>query len=437
MKISVFGLGYVGTICAACLAQRGHSIVGVDKAETKVSLVNAGQSPVVERDIDNLVKSAKQSGRLTATTDAWIAVAATDISMICVGTPSQPNGSLSLDAIRKVVEEIGAAIRNKPTRHLVIVRSTVLPGTTRNTIAPLLAENSGKAPGVGFGLAFNPEFLREGSSVADFNAPPKTIVGALDDATATEVMSLYDDLPGSKIKTDFETAELAKYIDNAWHALKVTFGNEVGVLSKALGIDSHEVMRIFFEDRRSNISPLYLRPGFAFGGSCLPKDLRALMHLSRQLDLRLPVLGHVFDSNQMIIARGLEWILAQGRKRVAFLGISFKAGTDDVRESPYVELVERLIGKGREVRIFDPNVRFAHLVGANREFLTTAIPHVSRLLVDNVNEAIEWGQVIVVTAADEAYASALNNLRDDQTVLDFVRIPNADNRPTIVDGFLW
>jgi GDP-mannose 6-dehydrogenase len=437
MKISVFGLGYVGTVCAACLARRGHSVIGVDKAELKVRLVNDGHSPIVERDIADLIKSARDSGSLAATSDASEAVATTDFSMICVGTPSRANGSLSLESVEKVTDEIGEAISRKRTRHTVVVRSTILPGTTRDIIAPRLAKSSGKAPGVDIGLAFNPEFLREGSAVADFESPPKTIVGAIDQATAEEVMSLYDDLPGEKITTRIETAELAKYVDNAWHALKVAFGNEIGIISKTLGIDSHEVMNIFFADRRSNISSLYLRPGFAFGGSCLPKDLRALTYLGRQLDLRLPILERVADSNQMVIERGLDWILTHGRRRIAFLGISFKAGTDDVRESPYVDLVERLVGKGHEVRIFDPNVRLGHLVGANREFLMNALPHIASLLVETIEQATEWAEAVVVTAGDPIYASAVTNLRDNQIVLDFARLPDANKNTPPLQGFLW
>jgi len=437
MRISVFGLGYVGTVCAACLAQRGHTITGVDKAEIKIDLVQSGRSPIIERDIDELVRSARESGRLTVTTSASEAVAATDLSMVCVGTPSRPNGALGLEAIERVIDEIGSAISRKRARHVVVIRSTVLPGTTRNLIAPRLAEASGKSVGEGLGLAFNPEFLREGAAVADFNGPPRTIVGGLDAKTAAEVMSIYDGLPGAKMAISVKTAELVKYVDNAWHALKVAFGNEIGVVAKSLDIDSHEVMNIFFEDRRANISPLYLRPGFAFGGSCLPKDLRAFTYLARQLDLRLPVLEQILDSNRMVIDRGLDWILSQGRKRIAFLGISFKSGTDDVRESPYVELVERLVGKGREVRIFDPNVRLSHLVGANREFLMGALPHIANVLVSTIEEATDWAEVIVITAADSAYQSGLAKLSKNQVVLDFARIPRSETGAPVFQGFLW
>ncbi len=377
------------------------------KSETKVNLIQSGRSPIIERDIDDLVSGMRNAGRLRATIDAAEAVASTDLSIVCVGTPSRSNGALSLDALETVCREIGAAIGRKSTGHIVVIRSTVLPGTTRDIVAPILTAASGKSLGDNLGVAFNPEFLREGSAVSDFNIPAKTVVGALDEATAAKVMSLYDDLPGTKIITAVEIAELAKYVDNAWHGLKVGFGNEVGVIAKSLNIDSHEVIKIFFEDRRLNISTAYLKPGFAFGGSCLPKDLRALNYLGRQLDLQLPILGHVLESNRMVIDRGLDWILSQGKKRIAFLGISFKSGTDDVRESPFVDLIERLVGKGCDVRIFDPNVQLAHLVGANREFLVDALPHIANLMVPKIEDAAEWAEVIVVTATDPVYTAAV------------------------------
>jgi GDP-mannose 6-dehydrogenase len=425
MRISVFGLGYVGTVCAACLAERGHTVIGVDKAESKVNAIQAGHSPVIERGVNELIQNGVRRRKLTATTDPDEAVSSTDLSIICVGTPSQTNGALSLDAIETVSSEIGGAIRTKNTRHEVVIRSTVLPGTTRTVVVPLMVETSGKQPGDGFGVAFNPEFMREGNSVADFNAPPKTIVGALDDRSSAVVLGLYQGVPGPKIKTKVETAELVKYVDNAWHALKVTFANEIGVISSALGMDSHDVMGIFCEDKRLNISTAYLRPGFAFGGSCLPKDLRALTYLGRKLDLWLPVLNNVLESNQMLLERGLNWILSQSKRRIAFLGISFKSGTDDVRESPFVELAERILGKGCGLRIFDPNVQLAHLLGGNKNYLMSMLPHITELLVPRIEDAINWAEVIVITSADPIYANVLANLRSDQVILDFAGIPPA------------
>lgn len=434
MKISIFGLGYVGTVCSACLAERGHEIIGVDKSEVKVNLIRSGRSPVIERDIDELVEKVVRQGTLTATTHASQAVEASEISIICVGTPSASNGSLDLGAVETVAGEIGQAIRSKSRSHIVVLRSTVVPGTTSRAIIPRLQQACGNIP---FRLAFNPEFLREGSGVADFKTPTKTIVGASDQSTATTVMSLYEGLPGPKIITQVETAELAKYVDNAWHALKVAFGNEVGLIAKTLGIDSHEVMNIFLQDTRLNISPAYLQPGFAFGGSCLPKDLRALTYLARKLDLSLPVLYHILDSNRMLIERGVQWILDTGRKRIAFMGISFKPGTDDVRESPFIEIVERLIGKGREVRVFDSNVQMARLIGANRDYLMGALPHIAELMVQEIADAVEWAEVVVVTACDPVYKAGLTKARQDQIVLEFSNLKFATDAPVRPKGFLW
>jgi GDP-mannose 6-dehydrogenase len=433
MRVSVFGLGYVGTVCAACLAEQGHHVIGVDKSEGKVDLIASGRSPIIERDIDDVVLRSVRTGRLTATLDARVAVASSDMSLICVGTPSRSNGSIDLAAVEAVASEIGQAIRAKAEPHAVVLRSTVTPGMTHEIIAPRVAAGAGN---MAFSLAFNPEFLREGSAVADFNAPAKTVVGAVDDETADMVMSLYRDLPGPKIATDIETAELVKYVDNAWHALKVTFGNEVGLIAKALGINSHAVMDIFFQDQRLNISPTYLRPGFAFGGSCLPKDLRALNHLSRALDLELPVLNHVLDSNRMLVERGAEWILNHSGERIAFLGISFKSGTDDVRESSFIELVERLIGKGKKIRIFDCNVKPGELVGANKQYLTQKFPHIVDLMVSKIADATDWAQTIVTTVTDPAYQVGIAKVRADQMVLDFAHFETRF-LPENSQGFLW
>jgi GDP-mannose 6-dehydrogenase len=437
MRISVFGLGYVGSVCAACLADQGHTVIGVDSSESKVDLIRSGQAPIIEPEIGELVRQTVNSGRLTATLDSAEAVASTDMSIVCVGTPSQPNGALGLSAVKTVSTEIGEAIRVKSARHEVVIRSTVVPGTTRELIVPALAEASGKAPGKEFGVAFNPEFLRESSSVADFRNPSKTVVGGLDDVSAAAVLSLYTELSGAKISTSIEVAEMVKYVDNTWHALKVAFGNEIGVLANALNINSHEVMDIFFEDKRLNISTAYLRPGFAFGGSCLPKDLRALTYLARKLDLSLPVLNHILDSNRMLVDRGVDWILGQSKKRVAILGISFKSGTDDMRESPFVELAERLIGKGCEVRIFDPNVQLARIVGTNKEYLTRVLPHIADLLVTDIVDVIQWAQAIVVSTSDPAYKTALVDVRPEQVVLDFANLKIADGSSARPKGFLW
>jgi GDP-mannose 6-dehydrogenase len=421
MRISVFGLGYVGTVCAACLAHRGHKVIGVDRVEAKVDLIRSGRSPVIERDIDELIKSTVSSGHLTATADPSEAVKSTDMSIVCVGTPSQRNGALSVSAIEAVSAQIGQIIRSKVTRHEVVIRSTVLPGTTRGTIVPLLIDASGKHPGDAFGVAFNPEFMREGCSVADFNTPSRTVVGSLEQRSTDAVLSLYDHLPGSKIATNIETAELAKYVDNTWHALKVSFTNEIAILASTLGIDSHEVMDIFFEDNKLNISTAYMRPGFAFGGSCLPKDVRALAYLARTLDLSLPIVTNILTSNQMLVNRGLEWVLAESMKRVGFLGISFKAGTDDLRESPFVDLVERVKGKGREVRIFDANLNLANLIGGNKDYLMGVLPHIAEMMVPRISDVTAWADTVVVTSADPTYIAEIATVGADKVVLDFAK----------------
>ena len=434
MKISVFGLGCVGTVCSVCLADRGHEVVGVEKSPLKVGLVQSGRSPIVEPGIDELVKRNAVAGRFAATTDANHAVAYTDMSIVCVSTPSRLDGSLDLADIEAVTKEIGCVIGAKTTRHCVVVRSTVLPGTMRDLVTPRLAAACGNVP---FGVAYNPEFLREGSAIADFNRPGKTIVGATDKATAAAVMSLYADLPGPKFVTGLEAAELIKHVDNAWHALKVTFGNEVGLLAKVLDIDTHDVMNMFLEDKKLNISAAYLRPGFAFGGSCLPKDLRAITDLSRKFGLALPMLDHILESNRMLIDRGVDWILEQSKKRIAFLGISFKFGTDDVRESPFVAMVERLLGEGCAIRIFDANVQLVRLVGANKEFLVGMLPQIAELMVVEAAEAVGWAETIVVTATDPAYAKAIAATRSDQIVLDFSHLDGPDKGDAGVLRFLW
>ncbi|MDH2380180.1 nucleotide sugar dehydrogenase [Bradyrhizobium sp. CER78] len=436
MNVSIFGLGYVGTVCAACFTELGHQIIGVDKSVAKVDLIRDGRSPVVEPGISDKVARAVATGQLTATTDATEAIVNSDISMVCVGTPSSGNGNLDLTAIRQVAIEIGRGLRAKNAPHTVTIRSTVLPGTTRGTVGPLIEEASGNKIGRDFDLAFNPEFLREGSAIADFNAPSKTVVGAFNQETADRVMALYKDLPGAKITPPVEAAELAKYVDNSWHALKVSFANEIGTIAKTLGIDGRDVMNIFLQDTRLNISPAYLRPGFAFGGSCLPKDVKALKHLAHSRGLSTPVLESILPSNDMIMSRGADWILSHEGRRIAFLGISFKAGTDDVRDSPFIELVKGLRGEQREIRIYDPNVQLSQLIGANRDFMMRN-PDLVGLLHDDVAETIEWADIIVLTTADPRFVAALKASRPDQTVLELSDIGLPDEVSARVSGFHW
>ena len=378
MKISIFGLGYVGTVSAACFAQDGHEVIGVDPVLTKVELVNEGLSPIIEADISEIMASTTREGRLRATSDPAEAIRETELSFICVGTPSQANGNLDLKYIRRICEQIGEALKEKAARHVVVVRSTILPGTMRRIVIPTLEESSGKKAGTDFGVCHNPEFLREGTAVKDFNSPPKTVIGELDEVSGDKLASLYKRLDAPLIRTDLETGEMVKYIDNCWHALKIGFANEIGNLCKSFSIDAHKAMEIFCKDEKLNISRAYLRPGFAFGGSCLPKDLRALTYQAKMNDLELPIINSVLPSNELQITRGLNLIMERGNKRVGVLGFSFKAGTDDLRESPMIEVIERLIGKGYDLRIFDKNVNIASLVGANRDFILNHIPHISR-----------------------------------------------------------
>jgi GDP-mannose 6-dehydrogenase len=437
MRVSVFGLGYVGTVCAACLADEGHEVTGCDVSETKVSLINAGKSPIVEKDIGELVAANVNAGRLRATMGTQEAIANSDVSLICVGTPSMPNGSLDLTAVRNVATQIGAAIAAKDGFHSVVMRSTVLPGTLKTVVIPSLEAASGKINGEGFGVASNPEFMREGSAVADFRAPAKTVVGANDDTTRDRLAELYRGLPGRHIVTSPEVAELVKYTDNTWHALKVAFGNEIGNVAKEAGIDSHELMRIFFADDKLNISTAYLLPGFAFGGSCLPKDVRAINAFAMEKNVEAPLLRSLMPSNRQQIERALAWVLGQGSKKIGFLGFSFKAGTDDLRESPYLELIERLIGKGCDIRVFDQNVSLARLVGANKAYLMNAIPHVTELMVGSVDEIVDHADVIVATSRAPEYETIVERMREDQILLDMARLPHVEKAKGAYDGIHW
>ncbi len=437
MKISIFGLGYVGAVSAGCLASQGHQIIGVDPVQTKVDLTNGGGSPIVEDEIGEIISSAVKAGLLRATTDAAEAIRNTDLSFVCVGTPSQPNGNLDLRYIRRISEQIGAELMHKSERHTVVIRSTILPGTMHNIVIPTLEETSGKKAGVDFGVCHNPEFLREGSAVRDFHAPPKTVIGEFDTQSGDLLASLYSKLEAPLIRTDLETAETVKYVDNCWHALKIGFANEIGNLCKELGVDSHAVMKIFCQDRKLNISPAYLQPGFAFGGSCLPKDLRALAYQGKIHDLQMPILNSILPSNEMQVARGLKLIVDKNNRRVGILGFSFKAGTDDLRESPLIELIERLIGKGYDLKIFDRNVNIASLVGANRDFILNRIPHISRLMVPSIDAVLEHADTVVIGNNDPEFRSVPSRLREGQILVDFVRIAPGRSESGKYDGICW
>ena len=421
MRVSVFGLGYVGSVSAASFAADGHDVIGVDVSPTKVQSVNEGCSPIVENGLADLIGEQVARGALRATTSAQDAVAASDASLLCVGTPSRRNGSLDLTYLTRVCEEIGDALRGKPTYHVVVVRSTVLPGTTHGVLIPTLEAHSGKVYGEGFGVSVNPEFLREGTALQDFRQPPLTLVGHNHAADAAGTVALYEKVDAPLVATSIRAAEMIKYANNAWHALKVCFANEIGNLCKRLEIDSHDVMDIFCRDRKLNLSPYYLKPGFAFGGSCLPKDVRALQYRAKEVDLEMPVIQAILPSNQLQIQRAVEEITETGKKRIGLLGFSFKAGTDDLRESPLVVLAEVLLGRGYSLRIYDRNVALARLVGANKEFIERQIPHLSSLMRDTVDEVVDECDVLVVGNGAPEFADALRRTRHGQIVIDLVR----------------
>jgi GDP-mannose 6-dehydrogenase len=419
MRISVFGLGYVGCVTAACLARAGHQVLGADINGEKVSMVNAGTSPLVEPGLGDLLREVVGARQLHATTSTEEAVAGSDLALICVGTPSRDNGQLDVTAIQRVAESIGRELRRARRPYTVVLRSTVLPGTTESILAPAL--QGGSAPLPALSLAVNPEFMREGSSLRDFAQPPLTLVGCESPATADTLREVYAEVEAPFVHASVRSAEMAKYVSNAFHALKVTFANEIGDLCEALGADAQDVMRIFLMDRKLNVSEAYLRPGFAFGGSCLPKDVRALLHAARSADLAVPVLSEILPSNDQQIQQGVSRVLATRRRRIGILGLAFKAGTDDLRESPMVRLVEALIGKGCDVRILDRNVSIARLGGANRRYIEEEIPHIASLMCDDVETLLEHSEVLVVGNDDEQVRQALAAPRADRVVIDLTR----------------
>ncbi len=437
MKITIFGLGYVGAVSAGCLAKAGHDVLGVDPNGEKVDLVNAGSSPIIEADIDDIIRETVETGALRATTEAAQAISGRDLSIVCVGTPSRANGDLDTGHVSYVCTEIGDLLRAAGNWHVVAIRSTVLPGTTRDLVIPTLENSSGKKAGQDFGVCFHPEFMREGSAVADFYDPPKTVIGATDERSAKLVASLYDSQEAPLVHAEIETAEMVKYADNAWHALKVGFANEIGTIAKNLGIDGHVLMDLFCLDTKLNVSARYLKPGFAFGGSCLPKDLRALTYKARTLDLDVPILGAIAVSNEHHTSRGLEMILAKGNKKVGVLGFTFKAGTDDLRESPMVEVIERLIGKGYDVRLYDRRVSLAKVTGANREYILERIPHISKLMVDSVDEILAHAETVVIGTSDDEFADVAAKLREGQAVVDFARVGEIEPSRGDYDGICW
>ena len=437
MKISVLGLGYVGAVSAGCLAHEGHEVIGVDVKQVNVDLINDGKSPIIEKDIGQIIEDQVTAGRLRATMDVTAAVLHAELLMICVGTPSRSNGDIDLSHVRRVCEQVGAALRRHPSAPVVVIRSTMLPGTMRTLVIPALETGSNRRAGFDFGVCINPEFLREGSAVHDFYNPPKTVIGELNRASGDLLVSLYAGITAPLVRTDIETAELVKYADNAWHALKVGFANEIGNLCKGLELDSHRVMDIFCRDTKLNLSPYYLKPGFAFGGSCLPKDLRALLYKAKTLDVVLPILSAILPSNEAQVERGVRAVIEQGRRKVGVLGFSFKAGTDDLRQSPVVDLMERLIGKGYDLRVYDGNVSLAKIHGANRDYILNHVPHISRLMASSMDEVLDHAETIVIGNAAPEFSDVPRRLNEHQTLIDLVRVTDSRSVAGIYEGICW
>lgn len=439
LSISLFGLGYVGSVSAACFAHRGHRVTGVDVSSAKVEMLASGRSPIIEDHMNELVSEGHAAGRLAATTDAAEAVRDSEISFVCVGTPSLRSGKLDLSYIEKVAGEIGRALLHKKEHHVVVLRSTVLPGTTESTLIPILEKNSGRRHGTEFTVCYNPEFMREGSAVADFLQPSHTILGAVDKQHLGLLRELYSDLVAPTFETSIAVAEMVKYVSNVFHALKVDFANEIGTLCKNLGVDTEKVTEIFTSDRKLNISPAYLFPGFAFGGSCLPKDLRAITHRAKELDLNLPLLEALAPSNSEHVNRAVETVLRTNRKKVAMLGLSFKAGTDDLRESPQVQLIKRLLGEGFQVRVWDNDVFLGRLAGSNRQYIEEVIPHIGSLLSADLEDVVHWGEVVIIGTKSVGKSLLTSCLGPSQIVIDLVNL-DLSRRPeggARYEGICW
>jgi GDP-mannose 6-dehydrogenase len=435
MKITVFGLGYVGSVVSACMAQDGHDVTGVDLDISKVDAINSSESPIVEPLLKEAIAKAVGAGRLRARTNAQ---EIGDVSFVSVGTPSNENGSFGVSQILRVAEQIGILLAKTQHFHVVNIRSTVLPGTVEEKIIPLLESSSGKNLGKGFGVCVNPEFMRETTAVYDYYHPPLTVIGSTDERSGDLVAGLYDRIDAPVERCTIRTAEMMKYACNAFHALKITFANEIGNFCKALGIDSHEVMEIFCKDTKLNLSPYYLKPGFAFGGSCLPKDLRALLYESKMRDVEIPMLSSLLNSNRLQVERAVDQVRKTGRNKIGVLGLSFKAGTDDLRESPIVSLIENLIGKGYSISIFDEEVSLARIHGANKRYIEHSIPHISSLLKERIEEVIDQSEVLVVAKKGKSFEESVAGLNHGSVVIDLVRIfSDPSKRPVHYEGICW
>lgn len=438
MRISVFGLGYVGAVSLACLARDGHDVIGVDLDPHKLDLIRSGRSPIVEEGIQELMRKVVDSGKVRVTTDAAEAIRDSDLTFVCVGTPSSPNGSQDLSAIRRVTMEIGRALRETGRHHTIVLRSTAQPGTVEELFRPTLEEHSGRKSDRDFAVCFQPEFLREGTSIKDYDNPPVTIVGARDPAATERLREVFGHLPCEFAVTSIGVAELMKYACNAFHALKITFANEMGRISQSVGVDARQVMELVCKDTRLNISKAYMKPGFAFGGSCLPKDLRAMNYLGKMRDLTLPMMGSLMGSNRAHIDHALSMVMVPGVRRVSLLGLSFKPGTDDLRESPLVAVAERLIGKGYELRIYDPHVNASRLIGANKRFIQETIPHFESLMVNSCADAIAHAQAVVVSVTDPEVVQALSShSKDDLGIVDLAGLPREKLKCARYNGICW
>ena len=438
MRISIFGLGYVGAVSLACLSRDGHDVIGVDIDRTKLDLIMAGKTPVVEEGMVDLMAQVAVSGKVSVTVDAQRAVLESEISLVCVGTPSAANGSQDQGAILRLAEQIGRAIGEKPEPHIVVFRSTLVPGTVEDVLRPIIEAKSGKKDGEGFFLCFQPEFLREGSSIRDYDKPPFTVVGANHAYPVARLRALFGQLPCKFVETSVRSAEMMKYCCNNFHALKITFANETARLCEALGVDAFEVMDLVCQDTQLNISPAYLKPGFAFGGSCLPKDLRATTYLAKMHDVDIPMLAGIMPSNRHHLDLAIQKLLDTGKRKIGFIGLSFKTGTDDLRESPLVTLAEHLIGKGMHLSIYDPEVHLAKLIGANRRYIETHLPHIGQLLRADIAEVIAESEVLVVGLTGNDVSKALaSQCRSDQFVLDLVNLSNPAAIRARVEGLCW
>jgi GDP-mannose 6-dehydrogenase len=439
LSISVFGLGYVGSVTAACFAHKGRHVIGVDVSTAKVQMVASGRTPIVEARMAELVAEGHQSGHLTATEDARDAVCNSDVSFVCVGTPSLRSGKLDLSHVERVAGDIGTALKNKKSHHLVALRSTLLPGTTESVVVPILEATSGRRAGQEFTVCYNPEFMREGSAVADFLEPPYTILGARKPEHVASLQQLYQETPGKVFETTIEVAEMAKYVSNAFHALKVGFANEIGAVCKQLNVDTQAVATIFTSDTRLNISSAYLSPGFAFGGSCLPKDLRALTYRARELDLTLPLLESILPSNTQHLERSVGAVLSIHKRKVAMLGLSFKSGTDDLRESPQVQLIKRLLGEGCQVKIWDPQVLLGQIAGSNRQYIEEVIPHIGSLLYADLKQVVQDAEVVIIGTKSVDNSELADILQSNQYVVDLVNLDSGrrPGRAATYQGICW